>query len=203
LNKGSLPSALSYPFPSRIEQQENLSNDQLFEWLMDIHYKRVYNYIYRMVRNEQDAADITQEAFVRIYKALPRLRNRDSLPFWIRRIATNLCLDHLHKRMNSPEIMELDKKGEDGSPSPIHFLQADPAQEPMKILHTSERARVLLQAIDTLPDEYRTVILLHHIDGQPLDEIARILHVPAGTVKSRLSRARLELRRRTAFYFEP
>ncbi len=170
---------------------------------MDIHYKRVYNYIYRMIRNEQDAADITQETFVRIYKSLPRLRNRDSLPFWIRRIATNLCLDHLNKRMNSPEIMELDKEGEDGSPSPIQFLQADPALEPMKILHTTERAQVLLQAIDTLPDEYRTVILLHHIDGQTLDEIARILHVPVGTIKSRLSRARLELRRRTSFYFEP
>lgn len=202
MNKGSFPGELSYPYIVNIEQQESLTNDQLFEWLMDIHYKRIYNYIFHMVSNEQDAADITQETFVRIYKSLRRLRNRASLPFWIRRIATNLCYDHLHKRMNSPEIMELDNDVEDGMPSAIRFIPADPAQEPIKILHSTERAKVLLQAIESLPDDYKTVILLHHIDGQRLDEIARILDVPVGTVKSRLSRARLELRRRTAFYFD-
>src|SRR5690349_17466081 len=74
---------------------ESRSDEEAFTALVDAYYRRTYNLIYRMVGSEQDAADLTQEAFVRVYRALPKLRAEGARAAWIRRIATNLCLDFL------------------------------------------------------------------------------------------------------------
>ncbi len=174
-------------------------DDSVFEGLVDQHYRRVYSLIYRMIKSEPDAADLTQEVFFRVYRALPRLRADGAQTAWIRRIATNLCLDYLRRRKTSPPPASLDFNGEDGGSS---WEIADSSADPDRIFSVAERTQMLRRAIDTLPLDYRTVILMHHLEDMRVEEMAEILKVPAGTIKSRLSRARRALYRKLAPYFD-
>ena len=184
-------------------QSETRVGDAFFEALVERHYRRTYNLIYRMVRNESDAADLTQETFVRVYRALPRLNAEGALTAWIRRIATNLCLDFLRRRNAVPVMNSLDARPVEDSDALLSWDIADPSGEPDRLFASQERSNVLHRAVASLPDDYRTVILLHHIEEMRVEEIADMLGVPAGTIKSRLSRARRELRRKLSPYFDP
>jgi len=174
-----------------------------FTALVDSHYRRIYSLIYRMVRNESDAADLTQETFVRIHRALPRLREAAARSAWIRRIATNLCLDFLRRRNATPATSSLDARPSEDSDTLLSWDVSDPTGEPDRIFSNGERLAVLHRAIDSLPDDYRLVIVMHHIEEIRVEDIADSLGVPAGTIKSRLSRARRELHRKLSPYFDP
>ncbi len=182
---------------------ESQANIALFETLVEGHYRRVYSVIYRMVQNEQDAADLTQETFVRVYRALPRLRAEGAQGAWIRRIATNLCLDYLRKRKSTPSTFSIDARQSENSDQMQSWEIADPTNEPELILTVKDRREMLLRAVNSLPDEYRMVVQLHHLEDMRVDEIAVLMGVPTGTIKSRLSRARRELHRKLGHYFDP
>ncbi len=152
-----------------------------------------------MVRSEQDAADLTQDTFVRAYRALPRLRAEAAVNTWIRRIAVNLCLDFIRKRNSIQPPASLDNHF--GADCEASRDVIDPSGEPELLLSSKESVRLLNRAIETLPEDYRLVILLHHIDEMRVDEIAQAMRVPPGTIKSRLSRARRELRRKLSPFF--
>ncbi len=155
-----------------------------------------------MVRSESDAADLTQEAFVRVYKALPRLRAHEAQGAWIRRIATNVCLDFLRRRKTSPvtEPLEIDLEASGGQRVTRDI--ADETADPQRIVAGMERDAVLRKAIGSLSDDYRIPLVLHHLEGMPVEEIAQIFEVPDGTIKSRLCRARRELKRKLGGYFD-
>ncbi|MCC6729903.1 MAG: sigma-70 family RNA polymerase sigma factor [Chthonomonadales bacterium] len=176
--------------------------DALFESLVDSHYRRIYSLAYRMVGSEADAADITQETFVRAYRALPRLRAEGAHSAWLRRIATNLCLDALRRRRTALPTTSLDAPLA-GTDAGSGWDLPDDGADPFRACAAGERASVLRRAIDCLPQDYRTVIVLHHLEDVPVEEIAAALGEPTGTVKSRLSRARKALRRRLSPYFDP
>jgi RNA polymerase sigma-70 factor (ECF subfamily) len=178
-------------------------DDDFFESLVEDHYRRVYTLIYRIVHNEADAADLTQETFVRVYRALPRLRAEGASATWIRRIATNLSLDFLRRRKAAPQCTSLDAPTSDDA-EPVQARDvADRSADPEKLLAGEERTQVLRRAVASLPDDYRAVIVLHHMEEMRVEEIAAVLGVPEGTVKSRLSRARKALFRKLAPYFDP
>lgn len=179
------------------------TSDALFAALVETHYRRTYSFIYRMVRHEQDAADLTQETFVRVYRALPRLRETGAQSAWVRRIATNLCLDFLRRRNAAPAVASLDARTTEESDALLSWDIADPSAEPDRLFSSKERLVILHRAIDGLPDDYRLVIYLHHLEEQRVEEIAEMLGVPPGTIKSRLSRARRELHRKLSPYFDP
>jgi RNA polymerase sigma-70 factor (ECF subfamily) len=174
-----------------------------FETLVETHYRRVYNLVYRMINHEADAADLTQEVFLRIYRALPRLRAEGAQNAWIRRIATNVCLDYLRRRRSTPPTTSLDVSHAPEFDGPQVWDVPDPSGEPDRLLASQERMQLLHSAIQSLPDDYRTVVVLHHIEQMRVEEIAETLQVPPGTVKSRLSRARSALKRKLSPYFTP
>lgn len=186
--------------PGFVPQERTDAAD--FEELVDSQYRRVYSLIYRMVRNETDAADLTQETFVRVYRALPRLREAGARSAWVRRIATNLCLDYLRRRNSSPPVASLDARPSEDSDTMLSWDIADPTSEPDRIISAKERSTVLHKAIDSLPPDYRLVILMHHVEELRVEDIADTLGVPSGTIKSRLSRARRELHRKLSPYFD-
>lgn len=194
-----------WPNPSSDDAQETETpvDDVLFEALVETHYRRIYSLVYRMVRSEQDAADLTQEVFVRAYRALHRLRVDGAQGAWLRRIATNLCLDFLRRRNAAPTFSSLDARPSEDTDVRLSWEVADPRGEPDRLFASNERLRVLHRAIDTLPDDYRAVIVLHHIEELRVEEIADALGLPPGTIKSRLSRARRALRRKLSPYFDP
>ena len=174
----------------------------LFERLVDDHYRAVYAFAYRMVRSEQDAADVTQDVFVRAWRALPKLRADAALWSWLRRITVNVCLDHIRRQRTAPPSQSLDHPVSMGDDAHDQLEVPDTTTDPAVLLAEDERRHMLEGAILGLGEPYRTAVLLHHVAEMSVEEIAALARVPEGTIKSRLCRARRMLRRRLAPYLD-
>jgi len=155
----------------------------------------VYSIVYRMVRDRELAEDLAQDAFVRTFNHLDRYDSRYKFSSWLFKIAYNLTVDHLRKR-------ELQTISVHGAPDAVTqerqeatslTLQSD-EESPDDRLVAKELAGELEDAIAGLREDYRTAILLRHVEGRPYEEIAEIMDIPLGTVKTYIFRARRELR---------
>jgi RNA polymerase sigma-70 factor (ECF subfamily) len=171
-----------------------------FEEIYRRYERRIYNTVLQVVRNEEDAADITQEAFVRAYRSLRNLRSDEAFVSWLFRIAINLSRNHLrsrpHFRIDSLDEFATSEDDEQELQIP------DSTHDPARNAETREMQDVVRRAVGALSDAHREVITLHHLQGMRVDDIATILNCSVGTVKSRLSRARDELKRRLRSYVE-
>lgn len=173
---------------------------QAFEQLFDQYQRGIYNVIYQMVRSEADAADLTQDVFVRAWKALPRLDAPEAFTSWIYRIATNLSRNWIrdNTRVRKESLDQPIGDDDDGGTREI----ADTRGNPAELVQTQAVQDVVRNAISGLSDDHRTVVTLHHLEGMPVEEIAKVMHCSVGTVKSRLSRARDALKRKLAGFIE-
>ena len=158
---------------------------QQFERLAEEHERQVYAVCYHMMGNREDAQDCAQEAMLRAFRAFDTFRRDASFSTWITRIAMNVCTDALRKRRNAVSLDAL--REEQG------FDPPDAAPTAYALLEKKERLRLLRQALSLLPPEMREMIVLRDMQGKSYDEIAEILNVPLGTVKSRINRAREKL----------
>ncbi|HPF62819.1 MAG: sigma-70 family RNA polymerase sigma factor [Gemmatimonadetes bacterium] len=159
-------------------------------------YQRpVFSLVYRMVRDRELAEDLTQETFVKVLNAIDSYRPEYRFSSWIFKIANNASIDHLRRR-------GLDTLSLDGSPhaETAEAIEAttlqlgDTAESPLEEVANRELGDQIEAAINTLRPEYRSCIILRHIEGRPYEEIAEILELPLGTVKTYIHRARNELR---------
>ncbi len=171
-----------------------------FERLFSHYQRGIYNLIYQMVRSEQDAADLTQDVFVRVWKSLPRLEAVEAFPSWVYRIAGNLARNWIrdHTRVRTESLDQPIGNDEDRGPREIADSRPDPAGQ----LQTQSTQDAVRRAIMGLSEDHRTVVTLHHLEGLSVEEISGIMGCSVGTVKSRLSRAREHLRRKLAGYVE-
>jgi len=160
-----------------------------FDALVARHYRALYNMIHRMLGNSEDAADLTQDAFVRIYTRLDTFQLDRSFLAWARAIVLNLCLDQLRRR-GTPAV-SLDERLESGG----QHADLRPGASPEERLETAEDSRRVLAAVQQLPEKQRAVLLLRHIEGLKLEEIAETLDMPIGTVKTMLFRGREAVRK--------
>lgn len=167
-----------------------------FEKLFLTYQKRVYNLAYRMTGNEADAADLTQETFICAYQSIASLKNEAAFSTWLFRIAVNLCKNHRKSAKLECDSLDqmIDEKGE------VNVVAM--SESPEIALEKNERDQQIQEALNALTDEHRTVVVLHHLEGVSLVEIANRLNCRVGTVKSRLARAREELKRRLRPYIE-
>jgi RNA polymerase sigma-70 factor (ECF subfamily) len=149
---------------------------------------RIYGIAYHYVGNTEDARDLAQEVFVRIYQNLQACEDAGMFLPWIIRIARNACIDHLRRRKSRSQ-------GKDVALEEVPNLQ-DPGNTPEQQWAANSRKRLIYRALKELTDLNREIILLKEIQGLQLDEIASLLKVPLGTVKSRSNRARIELARK-------
>ncbi|HEY3414866.1 MAG TPA: sigma-70 family RNA polymerase sigma factor [Armatimonadota bacterium] len=170
-----------------------------YELLFGRHHRRIYSIVFGMLRNDADASDATQEAFVRAFRSLDRLEAEGAYGGWLAQIAVNVCRDILKR----PRIVSrsLDEPMTD-TESEYKLEIPDWTDSPERTSINQELKDVVNRAIGTLSDDHRAVITLHHIEGIDVLEIAEILGVSEGTVKSRLSRARSELRRKLGHYVD-
>jgi RNA polymerase sigma-70 factor (ECF subfamily) len=173
---------------------------QAFEQLFDQYQRGIYNVIYQMVRSEADAADLTQDVFVRAWKALPRLDAPEAFTSWIYRIATNLSRNWIrdNTRVRKESLDQPIGDDDDGGTREIPDTRGNPAE----LVQTQAVQDVVRSAISGLSDDHRAVVTLHHLEGMPVEEIAKVMHCSVGTVKSRLSRARDALKRKLAGFIE-
>lgn len=163
-----------------------------FDDLVRMYEKQVYNFAYRLAGNYDDANDIAGEAFIKVFNAIETFRGDANFSTWLFRIVTNLYLDERKRskaHMNIPldEYIDLDE-------STVTRQIEDTSPSPQELLESKERADVLQSVIQQLPDYQRVMVLLFHTQGKSYEEIAEIIGLPIGTVKSRLNRARLALR---------
>jgi RNA polymerase sigma-70 factor (ECF subfamily) len=162
-----------------------------FDRLVEQYSPRVYALAYRMIGSAEDAQDIAQEAFVRVYHALPRYKGEAAFSTWLYRIVTNVCYDELKRRKRRPATFS-EMESDEGE-ARIDTLPGG-GESPEDAALRRERQRTVQQAITTLPEHFRAVLVLYDLQGFSYQEIADILRQNVGTVKSRLNRARNLLR---------
>ncbi|MFL7791616.1 MAG: RNA polymerase sigma factor [Anaerolineae bacterium] len=160
-----------------------------FNELVLTYQQQVYNLAYRIMGDPASAADATQDAFISAYQSLPRFRG-GSFKSYLLRIVSNRCYDQLRRRKRRPatsfEDVDID---EDANP-----MLANDGENPEEYTERQEMARVLQAGIEALPPDQRVTLVLSDVQGMSYEEIADVMEVALGTVKSRLARARSKLR---------
>jgi RNA polymerase sigma-70 factor (ECF subfamily) len=169
----------------------------VFDELVLRHQHRLFNLCYRFMGDYQEANDTAQETFIKVYGSLKRFRFESAFSTWLHRIAVNICKNKLKSLAYRQKKMtiSLDNPGsaENGTP-PMEIR--DETHSPAKELETKQRMRAIQEAINMLPLEQKEMVTLRDIQGFSYEEIVEITGTALGTVKSRLARARLDLRKR-------
>ena len=166
---------------------------------------KIYNYLYRMTGNAEDAEDLAQEVFVRMYTNIGAFRAESSLSTWLFRIAGNLCVDAFRRGKKERDVvagsLDVGHGSEDESATATREV-ADWSREPGALLAQKELGAQIQTALEKLPPRLRSAVVLYDVEGLPYDEIARIEHIPLGTVKSRIFNARVALRQHLRPYLD-
>ena len=158
-----------------------------FREILDRYRTPIYNLCYRMSRNPEDARDLAQEVFIKVFSLLDRFDEQYAFSSWLFRIATNHCIDHI--RRNRLRFLSLDgATGQDGEEYELQVPAEGP--EPDTVLQRKEALEKLAEVIDDLPPHYKAITMLRHDQQLSYEEIAEILQLPLGTVKARIHRAR-------------
>jgi RNA polymerase sigma-70 factor (ECF subfamily) len=171
-----------------------------FDLLVRKYQHKVVKLVLRYVRNPAEAEDIAQEAFIKAYRALPQFRGDSAFYTWMYRIAINTAKNSLASRDRSPIRYDLDLNDPEESHSVQAKLQDPDTPEGMAL--TEEIRQIVNSAIDALPEELKTAIVLRELDGLSYEEIAAAMECPVGTVRSRIFRAREAIDKRLREVFE-
>ena len=158
-----------------------------FDLLVLKYQHRIVKLVSRYLREPADALDVTQEAFLKAYRALPKFRGDSAFYTWLYRIAINTAKNHLVSLSRRPT--EVDLENENGEQIELEELQKT-IETPERLLLTNEIKDTVFDTIERLPDDLRTAITLREVEGMTYEEIAAAMDCPIGTVRSRIFRAR-------------
>lgn len=173
-------------------QKAKAGDRDAFAALVSAYEGKIYNLALRYLGNREDAMDASQEVFLRVFRFLPGFQEESGFSTWIYRIGVNVCKDMLAKRAKRGELsLELPDEEEDYRTAEV----ADSRYDPEAIVEQADLRESLAEAIGQLPQQQREMIVLRDIQGLSYEEIGQVLSLEAGTVKSRLSRARENLRK--------
>lgn len=158
-----------------------------------LHYQdNVFNTALRILSDEDLASDATQEAFISAFRSIASFRG-GSFKAWLMRTVTNACYDELRRQKRRPSV-PLEPESEDGEEIDSPRWLADPSMSPEQKAEADEVEHAIQHCLNNLPVEFKTVVVMADIQGMDYSEVAIAVHVPLGTIKSRLARARLRLR---------
>jgi RNA polymerase sigma-70 factor, ECF subfamily len=179
-------------------------NDAAFTQLVSRYKDSLTNYLNMMVGDYETAVDLSQETFLRVYRNIHRYSNLYQFSTWIYRIATNLAIDEMRYRKRRGQVFYKNiwasrSSGDNDTPE---FELADVRRGPRDEVLRKESSQVLGDAIRSLPEKYRTAFIMKEIQELPYETIAKVLNCSAGTIKSRLHRARELLQRKLEHYTE-
>ena len=196
---GNLASALSLRSEEAARIAElQAGSEEAFAWLIAHYHKPIFSLLARMSHDRADAADLTQEVFVKVFRGVGRFHGESSLRTWIYRIALHEASNQRrwwmrHKQQEIPIEQEMTENCS-GVPIKLKEMLVDPGESPVEMaMHAQNRARVEA-ALNQVPEPFRTTLILRDIEGFVYEEVAEIQGVNLGTVKSRLVRGRAFLR---------
>lgn len=196
------PLKASSPAPARTKEQRRLDSraedsrlieealhgdDRAYRKLMQKYHDAIHNFIYRMVHDREQVEDLTQEAFIKAFSSLKNFNEEFAFSTWLYKIATNNCIDYIRKK--KLQMYSIDKPIE-SKDSDFSFELPDESYEADQELISDQRTIMLRRAIERLPEKYRRVIFLRHVEEKSYEEIAAQLKLPIGTVKAHIFRAR-------------
>lgn len=171
-------------------------NQKAFDALIKRYERPIYNFAYRLSHNHDDAQEIVGEAYLRICLNLHLIQHAVTLRAWINRIVANIYIN-MRRRVKRTRAESLDALEEKAGDAVFRSVDALP-ESPEIHAEMSERKRIVDQAIRALPEYQRPIVSLFYQEGRSYEEIADFMHIPTGTVKSRLNRGRLNLKRQLA-----
>jgi RNA polymerase sigma factor (sigma-70 family) len=169
--------------------QRCLAGDQrAWEQIVRQHWRKVFNIAYKFTGKHDEAEDLTQDVFLKIFKSLDTFDRRANFQTWLVSVSRNLCIDHYRSVRKERETIDRDVDA--GELAPVAQTTS-----PIAALEQRDRVDLLKKALDQLPPTLRSAVLLRDIQELSYQEIAERLHLPEGTVKSRINRGRTELAR--------
>lgn len=181
-----------------LAQRAGQGDKEAFRELVERYQRRVLAVVTGMLHDREAAMEVTQEAFIKAYRSLPRFRGQASFYTWIYRIAVNLSIDYQRREWRKP-VVDTHRIGEDGSIGESAIDRASdehPTADPFENTKDSELRDRLREAIDELTPDHRAVILLREVEGLSYEEISQVMQCSKGTVMSRLHYARKKLQTR-------
>jgi RNA polymerase sigma-70 factor (ECF subfamily) len=195
-----LPPADDLVLVRRVQQGDKAC----FKVLFERYHRRVYAVALSVLKNPQDAHDVVQEAFVKVYRHLPDFQGNSSFYTWLYRISMNLAIDQLRRRKSARLVGYDDGVGraDHDVDDPAQLTPAIDGADPGKTHSRRELAAKIQAALATLPEYHQQVILLREVEGLSYEEIAKIMKVPKGTIMSRLFHARRKMQSALAEYVD-
>jgi RNA polymerase sigma-70 factor, ECF subfamily len=181
------------------------SGDQrAFKLLVERYQRKVYAVALGMLKDKEEAYDVAQEAFVKVYKYLDHFKGDSSFYTWLYRITVNICIDLIRRRgANKGEAVEFDETVQIDSPDAhIGALGSRLGTNPQKSALRKELAEKIQEALAQVPEKHRAILLLREVEGLSYEDLARTLEIPKGTVMSRLFHARAKVQKILSEYLE-
>jgi RNA polymerase sigma-70 factor, ECF subfamily len=181
------------------------SGDQrAFKLLVERYQRKIYSVALGMVKDKEEALDVSQEAFVKVYKYLDHFKGDSSFYTWLYRITVNICIDVLRRRGAAKgDHVEFDESVQmDSAEANIGALGSRLGTNPQKSILRKELAAKIQEALEQVPEKHRAILLLREIEGMSYEDLARTLEIPKGTVMSRLFHARAKVQKILCEYLE-
>jgi RNA polymerase sigma-70 factor (ECF subfamily) len=174
-------------------------DNKAFEELVKRTQDKIYNLGLKLLGNKDDVLDLLQETYIKAYENLPKFEGRSSFSTWLYRIATNFALMKLRKEKYKKISIDEIKEAADGN---YKLEIPDWSNSPYFQYKNEELKEILNEAINSLPPKYKTIFILHDIEGLSIPEISEILSLSMPTIKTRIHRSRLYLREKLSEYFK-
>ena len=162
-----------------------------FEQLVLDNQNRIYSLALRLMGDREEAADLAQEAFLKAWQGLPTFQGESSFSTWLYRLTSNVCIDALRRNRRRQAVAETVSLDDDDS----WIEPADWEGDPQRLLERAELSRAVERGLEALPDHFRQVLVLRELSGLSYQEIGTAMELDLGTVKSRIARARVALRK--------
>jgi len=192
---------ITEPDDNELVRQARAGDERAFQQIVGKYQRKVYSIAYGVVHNDQDALDIAQDVFIKIYHKLDRFKAKSAFYTWLYRITVNLSIDY-HRRKHKAAVVEFDEKIMDDDKR-SDFKLSNIRHNPRKIAENDELRRCILQAINALPPDQKAAITLRELEGLSYEQIARVMKCSKGTVMSRLHYGRKKLQEVLKEYLNP
>ncbi len=180
-------------------------DQRAFKLLVERYQRKIYSVALGMLKDKEEARDVAQEAFVKVYRYIDHFKGDASFYTWLYRITVNICIDAMRKKgsVRANEAVEFDESVKmDMAEANIGAIGSRLGTNPQKAALRAELAQRITDAISQLPEAHREILLLREVEGMSYEDLARTLNVPKGTVMSRLFHARLKMQKILGEYLE-
>ncbi|UMZ72559.1 RNA polymerase sigma factor [Natranaerofaba carboxydovora] len=182
---------MNYPGDELLVQRCKKGQLEAYEKLIKKYENKVYSLCYRYSGNYDDANDLAQEAFIKVFNSIDKFKGKSAFSTWLYRVTANVCLDEMRKKKKTPISIDKPQETEEGE---VYFNLPDQKYNPEIIAEKNDLKQLVHKGISKLPKEQRIIIILREMEELSYEEISEVLEISIGTVKSRLNRARKNLK---------